>query len=88
MLADRGKTSCCIPVFIWLFRIVHLCSKGLFRHVKARGNGTVIWVVNDHEEFEELHEQFGDTLDGVMTDYPTNLSEWAKAKRTQVRQIN
>ena len=56
--------------------------------MKARGNGTVIWVVNDHEEFEELHEQFGDTLDGVMTDYPTNLSEWAKAKRTQVRQIN
>ena len=56
--------------------------------MKARGNGTVIWVANDPEDFDELHEQFGDTLDGVMTDYPTNLADWAKAKRTQLERLN
>lgn len=79
LLAERGRpTGCCVKFIIWIFRCIHLCSKGLFRHVKARGNGTVIWVANDPVDFDELYETFDDTLDGIMTDYPTNLAEWAK----------
>ena len=58
-------------------RLVHYCSKGLFRHVHRRGNGTVIWVVNEKDEIDELRNHFGEHLDGIMTDMPTNLSEYA-----------
>ena len=78
-----GKKGCCVNFMVWLFRRCHMCSKGLFRHVKARGNGTVIWVVNDDCDFDELHDTFGDSLDGLMTDYPSNLAAWAQAKRSQ-----
>ena len=80
-LAERGMKGCKINFLLWIMRRVHMCSKGLFRHVKARGNGTVIWVANDDADFDELHETFGNTLDGLMTDYPTNLANWAKGKR-------
>ena len=50
----------------------------LFRHVKARGNATVLFIANEEEDFNELKAQFGDSLDGFMTDYPSNLANWAK----------
>ena len=78
MLAQRGRGGCLTAFLIWIMRRVHKASKGLFRHLRARGNGTIIWVVNDDVDFDELTTTFGDTLDGVMTDYPTNLSTWAK----------
>ena len=78
MLANRGRQGCLINFFIWIAGCVHRCSPSLFRHVKARGNATVIWVANDEEDFNELKEQFGDSLDGIMTDYPSRLSNWAR----------
>lgn len=51
-----------------------MCSPSLFRHLKARGNATVIWVANDDDDFNELKDHFGDSLDGLMTDYPSNLA--------------
>ena len=48
------------------------------RHVKARGNATVVFIANEDHEFAELKEHYGDSLDGLMTDYPSNLSKWAK----------
>ena len=56
MLAARGRKGCLTNFLIWVFRRVHKSSKGLFRHLKARGNGTVIWVVNDPVDFNELHD--------------------------------
>ena len=74
MLASRGRKGCLVSCAVSLMRCVHRCSHNLFRHVKDRGNATVIWVANDEDEFNELKEQFGDSLDGVMTDYPSNLA--------------
>ena len=80
MFANRGRDppSGCI---FWVARRVHKASKGLFRHLKARGNATIIWVANEPEEFTEMQELFGKSLDGVMTDYPSTLTKWAEMKR-------
>ena len=77
-MARRGNTGCRVNCALGIARAVHNCSKGLFRHVHKRGNATVIWVVNDKDEIDELKNQFGEYLDGVMTDMPTNLSEYAR----------
>ena len=77
MFARNGRTGCRINCLLNIARFVHLISSGLFRHVHKRGNGTVIWVVNDKDEIRELKNQFGDHLDGIMTDMPTNLCEYA-----------
>ena len=66
--------GCAIKMLRCLFK----CSPSLFRHLKARGNATVVWVANDDEDFDELKEHFGDSIDGIMTDYPTNLVNWSK----------
>ena len=39
----------------------------------------MIWVVNEKEDFDEIVQQFEPYLDGVMTDRPTNLSEYASS---------
>ena len=39
----------------------------------------MIWVVNEREDFEEIVTQFSPYLDGVMTDMPTNLAEYASS---------
>ena len=54
-----------------------MCTTGLIRHMNKRGNGTVIWVVNTEEEFEELREKYGGHLDGVMTDMPSVLANYS-----------
>jgi len=59
-----------------IVRFVHLVSKGLFRHLKRRGNRVVIWCVNTREDLLEIHEQFGHEIDGVMTDNPTVLKKF------------
>ena len=38
----------------------------------------MIWVVNDKEDFDEIVQQFEPYLDGVMTDMPTTLQEYAR----------
>jgi len=78
MLAGRGKEGCCVNFAICLARCIHKCSPGLMRHVKARGNATVIWTVNNEEDFNELKDHFGNNLDGLMTDRPSVLANWAR----------
>ena len=51
-------------------------SPALLRHVKARGNAACIFIANDDEDFADIKDHFGDTLDGIMTDYPSNLAKW------------
>lgn len=46
MLRKKGKSGCCINLSLRLPRLIHLCSNGLFRHIKARNGTTIIWVVN------------------------------------------
>lgn len=38
----------------------------------------MMWVLNSEEEFIEVHNLYGDNLDGVMTDVPTELVDFAK----------
>lgn len=76
MLANRGQTGCLAGCGVWIFRLIHLCSKGLFRHLRARGNRVVIWCVNTREDLWEIHQQFGNELDGVMTDNPIVLKKF------------
>lgn len=77
-LAEKGKSGCLITFAIWLFRRIFANSKGLYRHLKARGNATLIWVLNDDADFDEVQSNFGSSLDGIMTDYPTKLSNWTQ----------
>lgn len=44
--------------------------------MKARGVTTIIWVLNSEEELTEINDQFGDSLDGIMTDKPTMVRKW------------
>ena len=76
-LQKRGRGGCCSSFVICLLRGLHWCSPGLLRHVKKRGNATVVFLANEDEDFSDLHNHFGDSLDGIMTDYPTNLANWA-----------
>ena len=73
MLARRGRSGCCINFGIRVAGWVYQCSPALFRHLKSRGNATVIWVVNDDDDFTDVKDHFGDSLDGLMTDYPSRL---------------
>ena len=75
----NGRGGCRIGCALGIARLVHKWSKGLFRHLKKRGNSTIIWVVNEKEDLEEIVNQFQPYLDGVMTDKPTNLAEFASS---------
>jgi hypothetical protein len=55
---------------------MHLCSNGLYRHIKARNGTPIIWVLNHEEELIEMKNLFGDNLMGVMTDRPSLLSNY------------
>ena len=72
MIRDRSNAcfACCIPNII---RGIHLCSRGLLRHLKQRNVTTIMWVANHQDEFQELRNQFDDELMGVMTDRPSEL---------------
>lgn len=59
-----------------MIRLIHYCSKGLYRHLKARNVTTIIWVVNYQEDLVELKDMYGDELMGVMTDKPTLLRNY------------
>jgi hypothetical protein len=81
MLKASGK-GFCYSCFVNIFRCVHNCSKRLFAHLRARGNWTLIWVVNSEVEMQECHDKFADELDGLMTDCPTQLMEFVQSKHT------
>ena len=54
MFSRNGRAGCRTNCALGIARLVHMCTPGLFRHVHKRGNATVIWVVNDKDEFDEL----------------------------------
>lgn len=58
-----------------LFRVFDflLMSKCLFRHLNERGIQTYLWVLNDEEEFERA---LSCGVSGIMTDFPTRLSQF------------
>ncbi|EDO30363.1 predicted protein [Nematostella vectensis] len=62
-----------------------LLSPILIRHLRKRGIQTYIWVLNKKDEFTLAFEKLGAA--GVMTDYPTELSDYVeqsvKSKRWQ-----
>jgi len=76
MAAKRGRKGCLVCCVVNIIRFVHLISKGLFRHLKQRGNRVMIWCVNTKEDLREIHNQFGDQLDGIMTDNPIVLKSY------------
>lgn len=77
-MRDMNKESCCGKFFLQIVRGLHLISNGLFRHLKKRGVCTMMWVLNSEEEFLEVHNLYGDNLDGIMTDVPTELRNFAE----------
>ena len=79
--ALRGR---CLSCLLGLLNCIHKRSTALFRHLRARGNWVVMWVVNSQEEMQECHEQFGDELDGILTDCPTELTEFIRRKGVEL----
>jgi len=49
----------------------------LFRHLRERGIYVIFWTLNSETEFDEA---FRLGADGVMTDYPSLLTNYLKAK--------
>ena len=45
--------------------------------MKARNVTTVMFTVNNRNEFMELKELYGDNLMGVLTDNPTRLANFS-----------
>lgn len=50
-----------------------LMRKAIFEHLRQRGIHTFLWVLNNEEDFEKA---FKLGVTGVMTDYPSKLSQF------------
>lgn len=61
------------------------CQDRLLRHLKARGNETVVFTLNEISEFDETEFKYRGHATGVMTDFPTRLMDWAKGKDSVYR---
>ena len=79
-LKASGKGCCYTFCLLNIARGIHNCSKRFFQHMQDRGNWTIIWVVNQKEDMQECYEKFGKSVDGLMTDCPTELNEFANSK--------
>jgi len=77
-LREHGKQGCLVNFVLWIAQVNHNNSKRLFEHLRARGNTVMIWVINTAEELNLLRWQFGDSVDGVMTDRPSLLKTWTQ----------
>ncbi|KRZ45738.1 U4/U6 small nuclear ribonucleoprotein Prp31 [Trichinella pseudospiralis] len=62
-----------LPVLTTLYKL--LLNPLLFKHLKKRGMQIFLWVLNTPEEFEHA---FRVGTDGIITDYPTLLSDFIK----------
>jgi hypothetical protein len=51
----------------------------LYRHLRKRGVLVVVWVLNEDEEFDEVMK-FYPEIDGMMTDCPSRLVDFAKGR--------
>ena len=52
------------------------CPVRLFHHLRARGIGVYVWVLNSEAEYEKA---FRSGVSGVMTDYPAKLRSFLDA---------
>lgn len=77
-LRENGREGCLVNFLLWIAQVQHNNSKRLFDHLKARGNTVMLWVVNTAEELNLLRTQFGNSVDGVMTDRPSLLKTWTQ----------
>ena len=48
----------------------------MYAQIRRRGNQVILWTPNECSEFDYLWEYYGDSVDGVMTDKPTELKKW------------
>ena len=80
MLERRGRRGCLPKVMLCVAKVLHWGSPRLLKHLKARGNATIVFIVNEEEEFGELREHYGGAagIDGFMTDRPSNLAKWVE----------
>lgn len=79
--ADMKRTSGCCSYFInCMTWPLSTCQDRLLRHLKARGNETVVFTLNETSEFDETEFKYRGHATGVMTDFPTRLMDWAKGK--------
>jgi lysophospholipase D len=75
------NSGCCLGCLVeCMVAPILRCHSRLMRHLKARGNETIVWTVNERSEFDEMENEFRSNLTGIMTDYPTRLMDWAKGK--------
>jgi glycerophosphoryl diester phosphodiesterase len=55
--------------------------------MRNRGVLVVVWVVNEEEEFLEVLNNFGDSIDGIMTDRPSDLKSFVERNKTLINSI-
>lgn len=83
----RPNAGCCSKCLICcgisIFRCLYVLSPSLLRHLKARGNLTVMFNVDTEEELQEMRDKFGTNLDSIMTDKPSELIKFAKDHDTR-----
>lgn len=77
---DRGmQGGWKVKLGLFILRVISLNCAGLYRHLRSRNILVVVWVLNDPEEWEEALS-YGDSIDGVMTDWPEKLIEWFQSR--------
>ena len=64
----------------WVLMVVDwlLMSPMLFLHLQKRGVTTYLWVLNTDQQFQRA---FNLGVQGVMTDYPSQLRQFLDKKR-------
>ena len=75
ILKKRGS-GCLGRLALTIMAITIRNSKYLYAHLRKRGAIVVIWVMNETSEFKEILN-YAPEIDGVMTDCPTKLKEFA-----------
>ena len=48
----------------------------MYPHLHNRGNAVILWVPNEDSEFGKIKSTW--RVDGLMTDRPSKLREWAE----------
>ena len=77
IMKNRGSNIFVKMLFLIVAAMIRN-SRGLYRHLRARGVLVVLWVANEDEEYWEAADMFGEDIDGIMTDRPQALWEWVK----------
>ena len=77
VIEKRGRHAMIGRMMLVLMAALIRNSKNLYRHLRKRGVIVVVWVLNEESEFEEALD-YAPEIDGIMTDCPTKLKEFAQ----------